>query len=222
MKRFYPGLDLVRFAAALIVTLFHLAYFGWHKAASEPAAFRLELRGIGSAFSSGWVGVPIFFVLSGFVIAFSATGRTAGHFLKSRVVRLYPAAWVCATITAVVIAGDPGLIEKYLRSVTLTPVGPWVDGVYWTLGVEIAFYSLIALVLAAAGGDRLTQVGLALGTAGSGFWLLRLADYAAGRRFQPVFAFFETDLGALFLLTNGCFFAWVFYCGRCSRMAFQN
>jgi len=82
MKRFYPGLDLVRFAAALIVTLFHLAYFGWHKTSSAPADFALKLSGVGSIFSSGWVGVPIFFVLSGFVIAFSATGRTAEQFVN--------------------------------------------------------------------------------------------------------------------------------------------
>jgi peptidoglycan/LPS O-acetylase OafA/YrhL len=87
------------------------------------------------------------------------------------------------------------------------PVGPWVDGVYWTLGVEIVFYSLVALVLVTAGGHRLTRVGLALGAVGSLFWLLRLADYSTGRHFQHVFAFFETDLGVLFLLTNGCFFA---------------
>ena len=59
----------------------------------------------------------------------------------------------------------PTLIEEYLRSVMLIPVGPWVDVVYWTLGVEIAFYSLVALVLVAAGGHRLTQVGLILGAA---------------------------------------------------------
>ena len=163
MKRFYPGLDLVRFAAALIVTLFHLAYFDWH---GVPSDFAMELSGVGSTFSSGWVGVPIFFVLSGFVIAFSATGRTAEQFVKSRVVRLYPSAWICATITAIFIFGDPNLIEEYLRSVMLIPVGPWVDVVYWTLGVEIAFYSLVALVLVAAGGHRLTQVGLTFGAAG--------------------------------------------------------
>jgi peptidoglycan/LPS O-acetylase OafA/YrhL len=204
MKRLYPGLDLVRFAAALIVTLFHLAYFDWHGATSD---FAMELSGVGSTFSFGWVGVPIFFVLSGFVIAFSAAGRTAEQFIKSRVVRLYPSAWICATITAIFIFGDPSLIEEYLRSVMLIPVGPWVDVVYWTLGVEIAFYSLVALVLMVAGGRRLTQVGLTLGAIGSVFWLLRLADYSTGRHLQPVFALFETSLGGLFLLTSGCFFA---------------
>jgi peptidoglycan/LPS O-acetylase OafA/YrhL len=204
MKRFYPGLDLVRFAAASIVTLFHLAYFDWHDVASN---FAIELSGVGLACSSGWVGVPIFFVLSGFVIAYSATGRTAEQFVKARAVRLYPSAWICATITAILIFGAPTLIEEYLRSVMLIPVGPWIDVVYWTLGVEIAFYSLVALVMVAAGGHRLTQVGLTLGAAGSVFWLLRLTDYSTGRHFELAFAFFETGLGNLFLLTSGCFFA---------------
>jgi exopolysaccharide production protein ExoZ len=61
--------------------------------------------------------------------------------------------------------------------------------------------------MVAAGGHRLTQVGLTLGAAGSVFWLLRLTDYSTGRHFELAFAFFETGLGNLFLLTSGCFFA---------------
>ena len=46
------------------------------------------------------MGVPFFFVISGFVVLMTAWGRDVPHFVASRVGRLFPAYWV-----AVVIAG---------------------------------------------------------------------------------------------------------------------
>jgi exopolysaccharide production protein ExoZ len=57
----------------------------------------------------GWVGVEVFFVISGFVITNSARGASPIEFLKGRVLRLYPAAWICATLSLfalIFIAGD--------------------------------------------------------------------------------------------------------------------
>src|SRR5712675_1260110 len=51
----------------------------------------------------GWVGVEIFFVISGFVIANSASKSSATEFLVGRALRLYPAVWVCATATLLVL-----------------------------------------------------------------------------------------------------------------------
>ena len=48
--------------------------------------------------SFGWIGVEIFFVISGYVIASSAEGAAPRTFLRRRAQRLLPAAWVCATI----------------------------------------------------------------------------------------------------------------------------
>lgn len=39
------------------------------------------------------------------------------------------------------------IFAAYLRSVVLLPVGPWVDGSYWSLAVEIVFYMLIFVIL---------------------------------------------------------------------------
>ena len=128
-QRNYFGLDLVRFGAALMVALYHLAFWDWlpERSPTPPIAPV-------SIFSAGWVGVEIFFVLSGFVIALSAQGKTVGQFITGRAARLYPAAWMCATISFIVLHHTQ-LLPDYFRSIALSPIGPWIDGAYWTLGV---------------------------------------------------------------------------------------
>src|SRR5258706_15154943 len=51
----------------------------------------------------GWGGVEIFFVISGFVIANSASRSSPTEFLLGRALRLYPAVWVCATAHAMLL-----------------------------------------------------------------------------------------------------------------------
>ena len=171
-KTLYPGLDIVRFSAALMVTLFHLSYHSWHNPTTEKAMYlEHNLLGVGQFFTSGYVGVPIFFALSGFVIAFSANEKDALGFIKSRILRLYPAAWICASITAIFIIGDPEWLRKYIHSVILFPTEPWVDPVYWTLAVEITFYSFVVMLLAVMGSKYLTELGYLVGLISSGFWI---------------------------------------------------
>jgi peptidoglycan/LPS O-acetylase OafA/YrhL len=164
LARSFPGLDLLRLAAALMVAFYHFAYF-------RPAHDRtLPLHAWAA---SGWCGVEIFFVISGFVIAFSASRKNAGQFLISRAARLYPAAWICATITILVVPASPAI---YLRSLALFPLGPWVSGVYWTLAVEISFYALICLSLWR--GWSLHWIALLLGGFSTLCWALRSSGFA--------------------------------------------
>ena len=154
-NRFY-GIDLIRFSAALMVLIFHFLYV------NAPTDFG------GTAIAwFGWIGVEVFFVISGLVIANSASGLSAIEFLKGRALRLYPAAWVCASISLIVglFGGFYGfvppaaaslspdslafLLPRYARSMTLFPNGPWIDDVYWSLGVEVGFYTMIFALLAA-------------------------------------------------------------------------
>lgn len=147
------GLDLVRFFSAIAVMLYHFTYWVSNPYGSTPARITggvFDFTEI--AFSFGWVGVEIFFVLSGFVIAYSASGVTAFGFLRSRILRLVPAAWICASITCfvVVVIGDGAagdIVKRYIRSIIFFPLGPWIDGTYWTLGIEIAFYGAIFILL---------------------------------------------------------------------------
>jgi exopolysaccharide production protein ExoZ len=144
-------LDVMRFLAASAVVAFHLSFYAWANAFSTTGhAFQRasSLPGATPWTWFGWVGVEVFFVISGFVIAHSAVGVSAGKFLKNRALRLLPAAWICATITLLarhVMGLDSlgSLLGPYLSSLVLSPMGPWIDGVYWSLGVEIVFYTLI-------------------------------------------------------------------------------
>jgi peptidoglycan/LPS O-acetylase OafA/YrhL len=152
---YFPAIDLLRFASAIFVALFHLGYSSWISANSNASRLVNGLYQIpeGALFWWGNVGVQIFFVISGFVIAASANGASPFSFARSRIERLYPAVWVCASVTAAVWIGTHyyelhTLLSRYLRSVTLWPFGPWIDGQYWTLRVEIGFYLCVfALVL---------------------------------------------------------------------------
>lgn len=216
--RHLAGLDVVRFMAAMMVMWFH--YFAWswlaagstgdrvlHHAAAYPILMQFSWF--------GWVGVQIFFVVSGFVIAFTAEQRTGGEFFRARVLRLVPAAWICATITlAVALAINydwrPVLLVEFLRSVLFWPTGPYIDGVYWTLGVEIAFYALVFALLCINGFKRIEWLAVALGVWSGGFLF-----YAA---FNPaVFSALPERLYELSLLRYGIYFALGVVLWACAR-----
>src|SRR6516225_4175235 len=92
----------------------------------------------------GWVGVEIFFVISGFVIANSASKSSPAEFLLGRALRLYPAVWVGSTLTFIVLllfarGSASEFIVPYLRAMLLFPKGiggQWIDCIYWTLTAE--------------------------------------------------------------------------------------
>ncbi|WP_171069480.1 acyltransferase family protein [Actinomadura geliboluensis] len=143
-------LDLLRFAAALAVVLYHFTGFGGAGPWPEPSAEVFPALGDVTRF--GYLGVDLFFVISGFVILMSAWGRGPGEFGVSRLVRLMPAYWVSVLLGAVVYAvfrqghGVPGLV---LPNLTMLQGGLGlrnVDAVYWTLWVELHFYVLIAVL----------------------------------------------------------------------------
>ena len=160
-NRSLVGLDLIRFAAAAMVVWFHLSYWSWAGSGATARMVRgsVSFPDLAPYASFGWVGVEIFFVLSGLVIAYSAEGKSSGSFALSRFLRLYPAAWICSTMTAVVlVAADMFSPVGYIKSMLLWPKGKWVTGAYWTLGIEMAFYALVFLLLAMKRFDRIGQL----------------------------------------------------------------
>ena len=205
----YAGLDLIRFGAAVMVVLYHLINVGPGRAGDAGESFRAAFAPVAPFTASFWVAVPIFFVLSGFVIAFSAEGRSAGEFVRRRVLRLYPAAWICASITACVVWWhwpQPDMAARYLRSITLFPRGPWISDVYWTLAVEVTFYAMIALVLALGGSRWVVRLGIVLALTSCAWWGLRIINLLAG---SPIDGLLDglAVLDAFLLLRHGAYFA---------------
>ena len=139
-------IDLLRITAALAVVFYHYTFSGYagHLTSIAFPALSIVTR-------YGYLGVDLFFVISGFVVLLSAWGRRPHEFVISRIVRLYPAYWVAVTITAIfAITLSHGLFRvtpvQYAANLTLfnsLPNIPNVDVVYWTLWAEIRFYLLV-------------------------------------------------------------------------------
>lgn len=151
------ALDGLRFLAALGVLAYHFT-------TRETTAWDRDLAGVAPAVSSWAVytslGPELFFVISGFVILMTAWGRSVPDVIGSRIGRLFPAYWVAVLATGAlllwvwpgkVVTGDQVLVNLTLLQ-SLVDVGH-VDGVYWTLWVELRFYALMVL-LAAVGVTR--------------------------------------------------------------------
>ena len=153
----FPLLDPLRFGAAFGVALFHQMFWSWAWVSIGHPGFERTV-GADVLYPSaapftwfGWVGVEIFFVISGFVIANSASRSSPTQFLLGRALRLYPAVWVCATATLLVLlvfGGGPAskFIMPYIHAMLLVPEGVTkqsLDVIYWTLAAEMAFYVLV-------------------------------------------------------------------------------
>jgi peptidoglycan/LPS O-acetylase OafA/YrhL len=99
------------------------------------------------------MGVPAFFVISGFVIAYSAEGRTATSFAIARFARIYPTFLLCMTITfvSVQIFGAPHFQATFLQWVSnlviVAPGHTYVDSAYWSLVIEVVFYGWVAALI---------------------------------------------------------------------------
>jgi peptidoglycan/LPS O-acetylase OafA/YrhL len=151
------SLDLLRLVAALAVVAFHYLFRG-------PIAGDVDVGYAAAAPFAiyGYLGVSLFFLISGFVIAWSAEGRTWQEFAVARFVRLYPGFLVCMTVTFVVlsIANDPRFptnVSTYAANLSMFARAfrrPSMDGVYWSIMLEIVFYGWIALLILAGAFQR--------------------------------------------------------------------
>ena len=203
-----PGLDALRFISACSVMAFHLSVCSWALGNTQQAALLDGRASYREAFPFawfGWIGVEVFFVISGIVIARSAASSGPVRFLAGRAARLYPAAMICACLSAalLVASGLPasGLVPRMARSIALWPWGPWLDDVYWTLGIEMAFYLLVAGFLFLGQRHRLSWLGTGLGLASAAYWLVGLALDAR----YPMSLMWER-WAELSLVPYGCYF----------------
>jgi peptidoglycan/LPS O-acetylase OafA/YrhL len=155
-KNRFGELDALRGFAAVVVVIFHFTT----RAARE--GFPLF------EFDIGHNGVQVFFCISGFVIYWTLErSRTLTDFAVSRFSRLYPAYWAALAVLAlgnfVFSIEDSVWVTGYAVNATMLQkfVGfPDVDGVYWTLGVELTFYAWMALAFATGQLKRLIPISL--------------------------------------------------------------
>ena len=143
----YTELDALRGIAALMVVFFHYSVrYGQIYGYPVDTVFH---------FNIGQYGVQLFFIISGFVI-FLTLDKTsfAVDFLVSRFSRLYPAYWIAITLTFLIVTifSLPGReVSIKIAIINLTMFQKWlgvadVDGVYWTLAVELSFYFIMFLL----------------------------------------------------------------------------
>lgn len=145
-RRLYE-IDLLRFVAALMVVLVHYSFA--HARGESELDFAAD---IGAVTRYGYLGVDLFFMISGLVVFMSLWGRSASAFVISRIARLYPAYWVAVSLTALAVIGlgargrDTVTLPQYLVNLTMFPALldiDYVEAVYWTLWSECRFYALL-------------------------------------------------------------------------------
>ena len=136
-----------------------------------------------SLFSMGWLGVQLFFLISGFVILMTLEKcQDFKGFIFRRWLRLFPAMLFCSIIIFVSAeffherpAGPPSLISlapgflfiepSWLKAVTGQPINP-LEGAFWSLYVEAKFYFIAGILYFSRGHLRMLRVLLSLSVIG--------------------------------------------------------
>lgn len=146
---YYPALDGIRGLAILLVVLFH--NFGFMR-----------------YFSFGWLGVDLFFVLSGFLIT-GILMRSAGqenflrNFYMRRVLRIFPLYYLCLIIFLIILPAfhkAPAGLKYYVDNQWWfwTYLQNWLFIIkkttssdilhhFWSLAVEEQFYLIWPLII---------------------------------------------------------------------------
>jgi peptidoglycan/LPS O-acetylase OafA/YrhL len=100
---------------------------------------------------NGWIGVDLFFVLSGFLIGRQAWRcDSLARFWFKRVTRILPAYWACLAVVAIAITAAgrwPGSRGDFLAHVVMLQdyTGSVFVPAFWSLGAEEKFYVLAPL-----------------------------------------------------------------------------
>lgn len=137
-------IDGLRGISILLVVLFHYTYQYPNKyALGEKILFQVPWGG---------VGVNIFFVVSGLVIMKSLEASSPIRFAISRFSRLYPTYLCCVLLTSLAIytlgewysAPSQAQIWANITMLQYYIGFQSIDGVYWSLRVEVAFYAILA------------------------------------------------------------------------------
>lgn len=156
-RRDLPALTGVRFIAALMVFFCHVVDPVNPGTPDAPEPFRdaglvAYLSNLG--YSTGLMAISCFFVLSGFIITWSAKpGERVTSYWRRRVVKVFPShavTWALAMILfASVFTANNGLLNLFLIDTWFTDPTFWggANGPAWSLNAEILFYVLFPFLL---------------------------------------------------------------------------
>jgi exopolysaccharide production protein ExoZ len=183
MRRKLRSLQALRALAALLVVADHAIYYLAEKQDVDPSLQNL-------AWFLGTFGVDIFFVISGFIMIYTARdlfGTRLGFakFAYRRIIRIVPLYWLATIIAAGLLVRHqfPSNFEIF-TSLAFIPVVAQAGeplrpilGVGWTLNLEMFFYALftVSLLFSRRVGTTLVVSLLVLLVAVGG-WLKPIAD----------------------------------------------
>ncbi|MEL6064535.1 MULTISPECIES: acyltransferase family protein [unclassified Methylobacterium] len=156
----FETLDILRVVACLAVILYHYTFRG----AARDGMTTFSLEDIHFVTKYGYLGVELFFVISGFVISYSAETRSAGAFLVARATRIYPGFLFCMSFSFLVLwaLGPQGQAldgAQWLANLAIAAPAfhaQFVDGVYWSIVCELIFYAWIFLLKTTCAYERYT------------------------------------------------------------------
>lgn len=233
--RHLESLQVLRGIAASLVVMVHainvidLAPMGWHRGWLNSAASLNEF---------GATGVDLFFVISGFVMAFTM-GRFNGlsgarRFAARRFWRVVPPFWFACLLfipfSRMIVDRLP--LASYVNAVTFVPVwhshpySPPPLAIGWTLAFELVFYAMVSTVIASrvTTGQRACVLAIVMTCAGVGSLFPRsiifnpmMAEFGLGivvymawrRGISRFFHWTALSTGSAALLASAIF-GWIF------------
>lgn len=144
-------IQILRGIASMLVVLYHMAR-NFSEILQQSFFFNI--------FNFGWSGVDIFFVLSGFIIAYANQNFVAEPtkvvtFLKRRFIRIFPIYWIVISLFLAAQLVFPLFYRShfelssanFLATYLLLPGHVMINGVSWTLTNELFFYLLFTLAI---------------------------------------------------------------------------
>lgn len=152
-KKSLHQISFLRAIASISVCVFHLSY--------GNTSFLVKSNFILKTFSYGYLGVQVFFILSGFIICYSLPPnyqlKNFFSFLKKRLIRVEPpyllsifltlgVAYISAFVTNNLVEFSWKNLLYHIGYLNSFTKSPYINPVYWTLGIEFQFYTLIGLL----------------------------------------------------------------------------
>lgn len=151
------SLQVLRGFAAMLIVIFHAIH----------DVNGLYYKGQASAFGDPTYliyGIDLFFVISGFIMVYTAYEQTGFHaakgFMIRRIIRVVPIYWFFTVLLALALFAMPNAlsyldfnISEFLKSLFFVPYYDAAGGLYpflkigWTLNYEMYFYLVFALFM---------------------------------------------------------------------------